>query len=125
MRDIKPQRCVQHHKSLKVTRNATNRDKHINQASQQTIPNNYFKMSCKCTQGLLSNWKICFTIGSFPIGRFSKTATKLKVGEGRWKLSNFTKNRLEVIFRTKQQNHYLSNKNSSFSQNLIQNASNQ
>ena len=37
MRDSKPQRCVQQHKSLKATRNLTNRDKHINEASKQTF----------------------------------------------------------------------------------------
>ena len=62
MRDSKPQRCVQQHKSLKVTRNATNRDKHINEASKQTFANNLIKMSCKYTQGMLSNWKICLNI---------------------------------------------------------------
>ena len=62
MRDSKPQRSVQQLKSLKVTRNATNRDKHINEASKQTFADNLFKMSCKCTQGMLSNWKICFNV---------------------------------------------------------------
>ena len=62
MRDSKPQRCVQQHKSLQVTQNATNRDKHINEASKQTFANNLFKMSCKYTQGMLSNWKICFNV---------------------------------------------------------------
>ena len=62
MRDSKPQRCVQQHKSLKVTRNATNRDKHINEASKQTFANNLFKMLCKYTHGMLSNWKICFNV---------------------------------------------------------------
>ena len=42
MRDSKPQRCVQHHKSLKVTQNAINRHKHINEASKQTFANNLF-----------------------------------------------------------------------------------
>ena len=57
--------------------------------------------------------------------QFGKTTTKLKVGDGRWKLSKFTKNWLEVIFVTKQQNQFLSIKNSSFNQKLIQSASNQ
>ena len=39
VRDSKPQRCVQQHKSLKVPRNATNRNKHINEASKQTLAN--------------------------------------------------------------------------------------
>ena len=33
--------------------------------------------------------------------QFGETATKLKVDKGGWKLSNFTKNCLEVIFVTK------------------------
>ena len=62
MGDSKPQRCVQQHKSLKVTRNATNRDKRTNEASKQTFANNLFKMSCKYMQSMLSNWKICLNI---------------------------------------------------------------
>ena len=58
-RESKPQRCVQQHKLLKVTRNATNRDKHINEASKQIFANNLFKISCKYMQSMLSNWKIC------------------------------------------------------------------
>ena len=37
---------------------------------------------------------------------FGETATKLKVDKGRWKLSNFTKTRLEVIFVTKMPNKF-------------------
>ena len=59
MRDSKPQRCVQHHKLLKVTRNAINRDKHINEASKQTFANNLFEILCKCTQGMIFNRNIC------------------------------------------------------------------
>ena len=55
MRDSKPQRCVQHDKSLKVTRNVTKRDKHINDASKQNFANNLFKISCKYTQGMPSS----------------------------------------------------------------------
>ena len=62
MRDSEPQRCVQQHKSLKVTRNATNRDKRINEASKQTFANNLFKKSFKCIQGMLFNWKICLNL---------------------------------------------------------------
>ena len=62
MRNSKPQRCVQQHKSLKVTQNATNGDKHINEASKQIFVNNLFKISFKYTQGMLSNWKICFNV---------------------------------------------------------------
>ena len=44
MRDSKPQRFVQQHKSLKVTQIATNRRKHINEAwkpnfCSQSLPN--------------------------------------------------------------------------------------
>ena len=60
MHDNKPHRCVQQHKSLKVTQKATNRDKHINEASKQTFANNLFQISPKYTQGMLSNPKICF-----------------------------------------------------------------
>ena len=59
MRDSKPQRCVQHHKSLKVTQNAINRDKHVNEASKQTFANNLFEILCKYTQGMVFNWNIC------------------------------------------------------------------
>ena len=62
MRDSKPQRCVQQHKSLKLTRNAGNSVKHINEASKQTFANNLFKILYKYTQGMLSNWKICFNV---------------------------------------------------------------
>ena len=62
MRDSKPQRCVQQHKSFKVTRNATNRNKHINEASKQIFANNLLKMPCKYTRGMFSNWKICFNV---------------------------------------------------------------
>ena len=61
MRDSKPQRWIQQHKSLKVTRNATNGDKHINEATKQIFANNLFKISRKYTQGMLSNPKICFS----------------------------------------------------------------
>ena len=49
-------------KSLKVTRNASSRNKHINEASKQSFANNLIKISCKHTQGMLSNWKICFNV---------------------------------------------------------------
>ena len=62
MRDSKPQRCIQHHNPLKVKRNGTNRDKHKNEALKQTFATNYFKISCKYTQGMLSNWKVCFNV---------------------------------------------------------------
>ena len=62
MHDSKPQSCVQQHKSFKLTRNATNLNKHMNEASKQTIANNLFKTSCKCTQGMFSIWKICFHV---------------------------------------------------------------
>ena len=52
----------QQHKLLKVTRNTTNRDKHINEASKQAFANNLFKLSCKYTQDMLFKWKICFNV---------------------------------------------------------------
>ena len=58
MRDSKPQRCVQHHKSLKVSQNALNRDKHIREASKQTFANNLFEILCKCMQGMVFNRNI-------------------------------------------------------------------
>ena len=57
MHDSKPQ-----HNSLKMTGNAKNRDKHINEASKQTFANNLVKKSCKHTQDMLSNWKICLNV---------------------------------------------------------------
>ena len=60
MRDSQPQCCIQQRKSLKKTRNATNGDKHINEASKQTFASNLFKILCKYTLNMLSNWKICF-----------------------------------------------------------------
>ena len=60
MRDSKPQRCVQQHKLLKVTRNATNGDKHINEASKQTLANNLFKISFQTRQSVFSNRSIYF-----------------------------------------------------------------
>ena len=62
MRDSKPQRCIQQHEMLKVTRNATNQDKHINEASKQNFAYTLFKLSCKYTQGMLSNWKVSFNV---------------------------------------------------------------
>ena len=62
MCDSKPQRCVQQHKSLKVTQNATNRHKHINEASKHIVAKNRLKLSWIYTQGMLSNWKICFNV---------------------------------------------------------------
>ena len=49
VRDSKPQ-----HKSLKVTVNDTNRDKHINEASNQIFAYRVFKISCKHTESMLS-----------------------------------------------------------------------
>ena len=60
MRDNKQQRCVQQHKSLKVTRNATNGDKHINEAFEKSFAITQFTISSKCAQGMLSYWKIFF-----------------------------------------------------------------
>ena len=41
-------------KSFKVKRNATNRNKHINETSKQSFANNFIKISCKHTQRMLS-----------------------------------------------------------------------
>ena len=60
IRDGKPQRCIQQHKSLKVTQTATNRNRHVNEASKQTLANNVFKVSREYTQGKFSNRNICF-----------------------------------------------------------------
>ena len=62
MRDSKPQRFVQQHKSLKVTQIATNRGKHINEAWKNVFAHNLSLISCKYTQIMLSNQKICFNV---------------------------------------------------------------
>ena len=62
MRDSTPQRCVQHHKPLKVTQNAINRDKHINEALKQIFANNLVKISYKNMQGKPFNWNVCFNV---------------------------------------------------------------
>ena len=62
MRDSKPQRCVQQNKSLKVTPNATNRDKYINEASKQIFAKSLIKISCNYTQDMPSILKICFYV---------------------------------------------------------------
>ena len=53
MRGSMPQRCVQQHKSLKVTRIATLRDEHINETSKQIFANKLFIISCKYKQDML------------------------------------------------------------------------
>ena len=45
-----------------MSQNATNRDKHKNETSKQFLANNLFKISCKYTQDMLSNLKICFNV---------------------------------------------------------------
>ena len=62
MRDSKPQRCAQQHKSFKVARNPTNPNKLINEASKQAFANNFLKIFSKYTQGMFSNWKICCNV---------------------------------------------------------------
>ena len=47
---------------MKVTQYSTNRDKHINEKSEQIFADNLFKISCKYTQDMLSDWKICFNV---------------------------------------------------------------
>ena len=58
MRDSKPQRCVQQHKSLEVTGNATNQDKHIYEASKQFLP----AISSRYHG---NTRKVCYSIGRF------------------------------------------------------------
>ena len=36
--------------------------KHINEKSKHVFADNFFKISCKYTQDMLSNWKICFNV---------------------------------------------------------------
>ena len=58
MRDSKPQHSKHQHKTLKVTRNVTNRDKHMNEASTQfsaAISSKYH----------VNTRKVCFPIGRF------------------------------------------------------------
>ena len=64
MGEGKPQRDVQQHKLLEVTRFATNRDNPINEASKQTFANNLFKMSFNFAQCMLFKWKICFNVNN-------------------------------------------------------------
>ena len=37
-------------------------NKHINEASKETYATNPFKISCKFTQGMFCNKKICFNL---------------------------------------------------------------
>ena len=60
MGDSQPKRFAQQHRSLKVTRNATNEDKHVNEASKQIFASNLFTISRKYTHSMLSDRKICF-----------------------------------------------------------------
>ena len=60
MRDSKQQRCAQQHAALKVPQNATNGNKHINEASKQTFANNRFKISLKTRQSVFSIRSIYF-----------------------------------------------------------------
>ena len=54
--------CVQHHKSLKVTQNAINRDKHVNETFKQIFANNLVKISYKNMQDKPLNWNVCFNV---------------------------------------------------------------
>ena len=45
-----------------MTQHATNRDKHINEETEQVFADNLFKLSWKYTQDMLFNWKICFNV---------------------------------------------------------------
>ena len=58
--------CLQQHKSLKVTRNATNPNKHLKEACKQNFAKNMCKTSCNHAQGMLSNWMSCFNATSLP-----------------------------------------------------------
>ena len=60
MGDNQPKRFAQQHRWLKVTRNATNGDKHVNEASKQIFASNLFTISRKYTHSMLSDRKICF-----------------------------------------------------------------
>ena len=75
-RDSKPRRCVQQHKSLKLKRNAKNRNKHINEASKQTFANILFKILCTNMQNMLSDWKICLKI--INISTYDKSLSNLR-----------------------------------------------
>ena len=77
VRDSKPQQCVQQLKLLKVLWNATNRDKHINEASKQTFASNLFKISCKYMESMLCNWKICFNVINIQTWQPSQPIQKL------------------------------------------------
>ena len=67
MRDSETQCSFQQHKSLPVKRNATNEDKHINEASKQIFANNLFKISCTYTRIVLFKRKICLNALNVPI----------------------------------------------------------
>ena len=49
-------------KSFKVTRDATNRDIHINETFKLSFVNNLIKISRKYTQSMFSNKNICFNV---------------------------------------------------------------
>ena len=58
-----------------MTQHATNRDKHINEETEQVFADNLFKLSCKYTHGMLSNLKICFIV--FNIRTYGKLLCNL------------------------------------------------
>ena len=63
-------------KLKKAFQKATNRDKHINEASKRAFANNPFKISRKYTQDMFSNGKICFNV--FNIRTYDKLLCNLK-----------------------------------------------
>ena len=108
MRGSKPQCCVQQHKSFKVTRNAANPNKHINEASKHSFATNVFKRTCKYTQGMFSNWKICCNvINTWTYDELLCNSSKLlKLFCKRPVLtSQFDVNKLQKQFQTVKQTH--------------------
>ena len=77
MHDSKPQHNVQQHKSLKVTQNATNRDKHINETSNKPLPTIFSKY-------FVNTREVCFPIGWFvSMSSIYENATKTYVKWGK------------------------------------------
>ena len=83
MRDSKPQRDVQQHKSLNAIRIAVNRNKHINERSKQTFPT----ISFKCH---INSLKVCY-----PFARFVSMSSIYELMT--IKLINLRKNNEKVV----------------------------
>ena len=73
MRDSKPHSCVQQHKSLKVTRNATDRDKPTNKASKQKLATISLKYH-------VNTGKVCFAFQRF-VSMFLIYELRMKIFE--------------------------------------------